>query len=387
MAAKQVVCIVNGIRHMMANEVREQESVALQSARIESILVVIMPALNEEATIASVIERIPRTIEGVAQVEVVVIDDGSTDRTVELSCQAGAHVVSHPQNMGVGKAFASGIDAALKLGADIIVNMDSDGQFDPEDIPILIRPILEDGYGFVTCTRFGNSEFIPEMPRIKKWGNRMMCRIVNWVIWNASFTDVSCGFRAYTRSTALRLNLFGDYTYTQESFIDLAAKKIRMTEVPLRVRGVRQHGTSRVASNLWKYALETLPIILRAMRDTRPLKFFGLLALAFFALGVLQAGFVTVWWLLSGHTSPWTSMITIGAACLTISVLVATMALMADQIGRLRKTQEQLLLLARRRYYSPRRKGANDGISDDRSVELVSQVSRGPSGDTAAAGI
>ena len=99
-------------------------------------LVVIMPALNEEATIASVIERIPRSVDGVDQVEVVVVDDGSADKTAELSRQASAHVVSHPENLGVGKAFASGIDAALKLGADIIVNIDSDGQFSPEDVGI-----------------------------------------------------------------------------------------------------------------------------------------------------------------------------------------------------------------------------------------------------------
>jgi glycosyltransferase involved in cell wall biosynthesis len=134
--------------------------------------------LNEEATIASVIGRIPRSIEGVAKVEVVVVDDGSTDKTAELSRQAGVNVVSHPQNMGVDKAYATGIGAALKLGADIIVNMDSDGQFNPEDVSALIRPILEEGYGFVTCTRFGNPDYIPKMPWIKKWGNRMMCRLV-----------------------------------------------------------------------------------------------------------------------------------------------------------------------------------------------------------------
>jgi glycosyltransferase involved in cell wall biosynthesis len=314
-------------------------------------LVAIMPALNEEATIADVIGRVPASIEGIGCVEIVVVDDGSTDATARLARQAGAHVVSHPENRGVGAAFATGIDAALKLGADVIVNMDSDGQFNPADIPALVRPILDDGYGFVTCTRFGNPEYVPQMPRIKKWGNRMMCRLVNWVIWNARFTDVSCGFRAYTRDTALRLNLFGDFTYTQETFIDLAAKNVRMTEVPLRVRGVREHGQSRVARSLWKYARETLPIILRAMRDTRPLKFFGLLALGFFALGFLQAAFVSAWWLATGHTSPWTSMVTIGAACLIVSVLVGTMALIADQLGRVKQIQSEMLTRLREDQY------------------------------------
>ena len=314
-------------------------------------LVVIMPALNEEATIASVIERIPRSIDGVDQVEVVVVDDGSTDKTVELSRQAGAHVVSHSENMGVGKAFATGIDAALKLGADIIVNMDSDGQFSPEDIPTLVRPILENGYGFVTCTRFGNPDYMPEMPGIKKWGNRMMCHLVNRIIWNAKFTDVSCGFRAYSRDTALRLNLFGGFTYTQESFIDLAAKDIRMTEVPLKVRGVREFGKSRVASNLWKYAFETVPIIVRAMRDTRPLIFFGIPAVAFLGLGAVQAAFLAAWWLATGRTSPWTSLVTVGVACVLIGMMLFVVALVADQLGRVRKIQECVLHIARRGFF------------------------------------
>jgi len=315
-------------------------------------LVVIMPALNEEATIESVVRRVPRTIPPFQTVEILVVDDGSTDRTAELAEQAGAIVVRHSHNMGLGAAFATGVDAALRLGADIIVNMDSDGQFSPEDIPALVRPIIDKGYGFVTCTRFAKPEFVPKMPRIKRWGNRLMCRLVNWIIWGAKFTDVSCGFRAYTRDTALRLNLFGKFTYTQESFIDLAAKGILMTEVPLRVRGVREHGKSRVASNLWKYAFESLPIIVRAMRDTRPLKFFGLLALVFFLLGVGLGGFVSVWWCVTGRTSPWTSLITLGAANVIVGIIIGIMALIADQIGRVKKVQEELLRIARMNYFA-----------------------------------
>lgn len=318
----------------------------------DKLLVVIMPALNEEATIAAVIEKIPRSMDGIGDVKVVVIDDGSTDGTADLARQAGAYVVNHSHNMGVGKAFASGVDAALRLGADIIVNMDSDGQFNPADIPKLIEPIIKHGYGFVTCTRFAKREFIPQMPWIKKWGNRMMCRIVNWVIWNANFTDVSCGFRAFTRDTALRLTLFGEFTYTQESFIDLAAKDIQMTEVPLRVRGVRQYGKSRVASNLWRYAFQTLPIIVRAMRDTRPLKFFGLLSLAFAAPGVLCSVFVTAWWLLTGHTSPWTSLINLAIGSILVALIALVLALLADQLGRIKKVQEEVLRLARLTEYS-----------------------------------
>jgi len=311
------------------------------------LLVVVIPALDEEATIREVIERIPVAIEGVSSIEVVVVDDGSSDRTAELARQAGAMVVSHPTNRGVGAAFATGIDAALRLGADVIVNMDGDGQFSPEDIPELVRPIIEDGYGFVTCTRFGNPDYVPQMPWIKRWGNRMMCRLVNWIIWGEHFTDVSCGFRAYSRDTALRLNLFGSFTYTQESFIDLASKGVRMTEVPLKVRGVREFGKSRVASNVWRYAFRAFPIIARAMRDTRPLTFFGGVALLFLLAGLIQSGFVSIWWVATGRTSPWTSLITIGASCVLVGIMVGVMSLMADQLGRVKKTQDEMLTLLR----------------------------------------
>ncbi len=322
-------------------------------------LVVVIPALNEEATVDTVIRRIPRSMRGCTRLSVIVVDDGSTDSTARLAKEAGAHVVSHPHTQGVGAAFMTGIDAALRFGADVIVNMDADGQFSPEDIPDLIRPIVEQGFGFVTCTRFADPQYVPDMPAIKKWGNRMMCRLVNRVIGRGRFTDVSCGFRAYTRDTALRLNLFGKFTYTQESFIDLAAKGVRMVEIPLRVRGVRQFGESRVASNLVRYASSTLPIILRAMRDTQPLTFFGVISLILFALGLLQAGFVSVWWLATGHTSPWTSLITISLGFLLMATLVGVMSLVADQIGRVKKVQDDILRLHRIEHYrdaiTPRR--------------------------------
>jgi len=315
-------------------------------------LVVVIPALNEEATIAEAIERIPDKLTCVEDIHVVVVDDGSTDETARLASEAGALVVRHPKAMGVGAAFTTGLERALRLGADLIVNMDADGQFRPEDIPHLIEPIWKDGYGFVTCTRFANPKQFPDMPRIKLWGNQMMCRLVNTILGHTGFTDVSCGFRAYSRETALQLNLFGTFTYTQESFIDLAAKGVAMTEVPLVVRGEREYGKSRVASNLWRYAFRTSVIIMRALRDWRPLVFFGTIALVFLLIGFGLLGFVGCWWLSTARTTPWTSLITLGGISSMMGMGFAVLALVADQIGRGRKIQEQLLYLQRRRSFS-----------------------------------
>jgi len=311
-------------------------------------LVVILPALDEEKTIGQVIAGIPGRIPGIATIETVVVDDGSTDATAALAQQAGARVVSHGHRRGVGAAFATGIDAALRLGADYIVNMDSDGQFNPADIPALLAPLLDGRAEFATCTRFARKDLEPEMPWVKKWGNRMMCRIINWIIWGARFTDVSCGFRAYTRETALRLNLFGQFTYTQETFIDLAAKRVPMVEVPLRVRGVREHGKSRVASNLWRYGTNALLIILRSMRDIRPLKFFGLIAAGLLALGLACGLFIFGWWAATGGTSPFHSVLIGSATFLMLGFIVGVLALLADMVGRVRMTQEQILVSLKR---------------------------------------
>jgi len=320
-------------------------------------LVVIIPALNEEATIADCVGRVPRTIDGVEAVEVVVIDDGSADRTASLAREAGADVVSHIGRRGVGAAFATGLDAALTRGADVIVNMDGDGQFSPEDIPALIAPILEERAEFVTCTRFRLPDYRPEMPLMKRWGNRWMCLLINKIIWNARFTDVSCGFRAYTRDTAMKLNLFGSFTYTQESFIDLAGKNVAMVEVPLKVRGQREYGTSRVARSLRHYAVQTSSIIVRAMRDTRPLTFFGVIGLILTLLGVGQGVFVFVHWLRTGLTRPYQSLLLGAGVSLLLGFLMVVLALIADMLGRHRKTQDRLLYLARREHYDRLRDG------------------------------
>jgi len=311
-------------------------------------LVVVIPALNEEATVETVVRAIPRDLDRVSDVQVVVIDDGSTDRTGELAARAGAHVVRHPENRGVGAAFATGIDAALERDADLIVNMDADGQFEPADIPTLIRPVLDGEAGFVTCTRFGRRDLIPRMPWLKRLGNWGMARLIS-VIVGKRFSDVSCGFRCYSRDAALRLNLFGRFTYTQESFISLASQQVVMREVPLKVRGVREHGQSRVARSLWNYGFRSGAIILRALRDNRPLAFFGTIGAGSLVLGLLLGVFVFLHWLDTGGTSPYRSVLLGSAALLIVGIVLEVLALLADMFGRMRRTNEAILYELKRR--------------------------------------
>ena len=319
-------------------------------------LVVTIPALNEEKTIADVVRGVPRDIERITETEVIVLNDGSTDRTAALAEAAGALVITLKGGGGLGVVFRTGIERAMRRGADIIVNIDGDGQFNPADIRQLIQPLLKDEADFVTCSRFADPALRPTMPKVKYYGNLIVTRIINWVCGGTKFTDVSCGFRAFTRESAYRMTLFGRFTYTQECFIDLFGKGVRIAEIPLKVRGVREFGKSRIAGSVWKYAVNSLPIIVRAMRDIQPLKFFGGIAMLLFLLGAATEGFVGGWYLFHSHkTSPFTSLIPIGGVLVTLGFLLGVLALLADMLGRHRRISEELLYLARRRIYSNRR--------------------------------
>ncbi len=324
-------------------------------------LVVTIPALNEEKTIAQVISGIPKNIPGIDEVEVIVVNDGSTDRTAEIAERAGAIVISVSGRPGLGYIFRTGLERAMRRGADIMVNIDGDGQFNSADIAKLVEPLLMDEADFVTCSRFADPALRPVMPTVKYYGNKAVTRIINWVCGGTDFTDVSCGFRAFNREAAYRLTLFGRFTYTQECFIDLFSKGLRIAEVPLKVRGVREHGKSRIASNLWKYATNSLPIILRAMRDIQPLKFFGGIAMILVVPGLIAGGLVAGRYFYTAiadgnaKTSPFTSLISVSGALLVLAFLMGAVALLADMMGRHRRITEELLYLARRKIYSSRR--------------------------------
>lgn len=310
-------------------------------------LVVQLPALNEEASIGRVLDTIPRSLPGVDEVLVLVVDDGSTDQTAELAREKGAVVVSHAQNHGVGAAFRTGLAKATDLGADIIVTLDADGQFNPDDISTLIEPIQKGKADFVTASRFLDPALVPAMPAAKRWGNDFMAR---WVssITHQRFHDVSCGFRAYSKNAYLRLNLLGNFTYTHEVFLTLAFANVPIVEVPVVVRGVREHGKSRVANNLFHYGWRTASIILKTYRDYRPLKFFskiaGLLGLTgtLFLLFLLSVKFRT------GGLFPhkWAGFV--GGAFVGAGMVVFLVGVMAEMLDRIRTSADEALFRIRR---------------------------------------
>lgn len=313
-------------------------------------LVVTIPAQNEAPTIKSVVEGIPRDIAGVDQVEVVVIDDGSTDGTPDLARAAGAAVLTVSRRPGLGPIWRLGMDYAIRAGADLIVNIDGDGQFDSADVAAIVQPLLRDECDFVTCTRFVAGGPVGYMPFVKRWGNRMVTWMTN-LVCKTNFTDVSCGFRAYNRESAYRLVQFGRWTYTEECIIYMVNRGIRMKELPFRVRGEREFGQSRVAGNVLYFASHLLHICVRAIRDGHPLNFFGTLSLFLTLPGVGLLLFTLGWYIVHGTLVPFTQFLVLGGLGLVGGVLVFVLALLADMVSRHRAIHEELLYLARRHYF------------------------------------
>lgn len=212
-----------------------------------STLVVMIPAYNEEADIADVIREIPRQIEGVDRTFVLVIDDGSRDRTVEVAREAGADfIIQHRHNRGLAVSFRDGLDAALSLGADVIVNTDADNHYDQTRIPDLVKPILGGEADIVIGSRPISG--LKEMTFTRRWGNRLANWIFRFLYGLPSDTDISSGYRAYSRDAALRLSLTSKYTYTHETLISALDHRLTIASIVIPARDVTR--PSRLMSSV-----------------------------------------------------------------------------------------------------------------------------------------
>jgi glycosyltransferase involved in cell wall biosynthesis len=319
-------------------------------------LVVYLPALNESATIGAVLDSIPWRLDGITEIRKIVIDDGSTDDTAAVASCHGAKVVRHQTNLGTGKGFISGVSAALAEGADIVASMDADGQFRGQDLATMLAPLLDGSADVVLCSRFKDPHgLVGSMPWQKRFGNELLTKMVN-VISSRHFTDVSCGFRAFTREAALHVDIYSDYEYIHESLLNWSRYGFRIREVSVPVLAERAVGDSRMMRSILRYASRSAPVLIRALRDHSPLKFFGGLSVLAFVFSIAIGSGVFVHWLRTGETVPYTSFITVSVGGVLLAFLLATIALLADLIARLRFQVEELLYESRRkRFDAPER--------------------------------
>jgi len=248
-------------------------------------LIVLIPAYNEEENIEKVILSIPRKISGIDKVQVLVVNDGSTDKTEDMALNGGADkIVSHKTNMGVGVAFMTGIRNAISMGADVVVTLDADSQFNSTKIPELIVPILNRECDVVVGSRFLNKT--PKgIPKIKKFGNKIFTKIVSWVI-GQKLTDTQSGFRAYSREAILNISVVSDFTYTQEVLIDLKFKKMKILEVPVEVT-YDEKRKSRVVKSIFGYSYKALSIIIKSLVFHKPILAFGIFGLILIVGGIV----------------------------------------------------------------------------------------------------
>ena len=300
-------------------------------------LVIQIPCLNEAETLHVALKELPREVAGFDVVEWLVIDDGSTDDTADVARQYGVdHVLQLGHNQGLARAFMAGIEHALKLGADVIVNTDADNQYSASCIPELVRPILEKRALIVVGTRPVTE--IEHFSPTKKFLQRLGSWVVK-LVSGTSVEDAPSGFRAIHRDAALRLNVFSQYTYTLETIIQAGRKGIPITSVPVAVNEYLR--PSRLVSSIPSYVRRSVLTILRIFVIYKPLRFFMLIA-AILATPSLFFILRFLYFYASGDGSGHVQSLVIAAGILAVSGIVAIGGILADLVATNRLLLEDL---------------------------------------------
>lgn len=301
-------------------------------------LIIQIPCLNETGTLAIAINALPREVPGFDAVEWLVIDDGSTDGTAELAHQLGVdHVVRHPVNRGLAAAFMTGMETCLALGADVIVNTDADNQYEADDIPKLTAPILAGTADMVVGGRpIADTEHF-------SWIKKKLQHLGSWAVRVASKTDVAdapSGFRAISRETAMRLNVFNPYTYTLETIIQAGLSNLRVVSVPVRTN--EDLRPSRLVKSISSYVRRSLVTILRIFVIYRPMAFFSWPGIAFGTVGIALALRFLYFYFVAGTGSGHVQSLVFSMMFIILGALMLMIAFLADIISANRKLLERI---------------------------------------------
>ncbi len=309
-------------------------------------LIIQIPCFNEEETLPETVADLPREIDGIDEIEYLIINDGSTDDTVGAAKRSGVHhIVSYAKNKGLAGAFMTGIDACLRLGADIIVNTDADNQYCGADIEKLIRPILAGEAEMVIGERpiSDIEDFSPLKKKLQKLGSFVVRKVSG-----TSVPDAPSGFRAYTRETAMKLNVVSRYTYTLETIIQAGDKNIALTSVPIKTNPkIRK---SRLFKSMGGYIKRSIGTIFRIFTMYKPLKVFAAIGGVMFAVGVL-IGIRFLAYYFAGNGSGHIQSLILAAILLIMGFQTLTIGLLADIISANRKLIEDVQYRVRRLDY------------------------------------
>lgn len=311
-------------------------------------LIIQIPCYNEAETLEIALNALPKHIDGIDVIEYLIINDGSKDNTVEVARNWGVnYIVNFRNNKGLARGFMAGIDACLRNGADIIVNTDADNQYNADDIEKLIQPILRKEAGMVIGERpiDETEHFSPLKKKLQHFGS--------WVVRKASKTDVPdapSGFRAYSRSTAMRLNVINEYTYTLETIVQAGRNKMAVKSVPIRTNPELRE--SRLFHSMFGYVKKSMLTIVRAYMMYRPLAVFAAIASTFFGSGIVL-GTRYLYYLKKGEGSGHVQSLILSSMLIIIGTLSGVVGLLADVISGNRKLIQEIQYQLRKMDYGP----------------------------------
>ena len=309
-------------------------------------LIIQIPCYNEAETLEIALNDLPKAIDGIDQIEYLIINDGSKDNTVEVAKKWGVnYVVNFKRNKGLAHGFMAGIDACLRNGADIIVNTDADNQYVADDIEKLVRPIVEGKTDIVIGERpiDQTEHFSPIKKKLQHFGS--------WVVRKASNSDIPdapSGFRAFSREAAMRLNVTNEYTYTLETIVQAGRNKIAQTSVPIRTNGELR--PSRLFNSMMGYVKKSMVTILRAYLMYSPLKTFSIISLIPFILGFgIDIRYIV--YIIMGDGAGHMQSLILGSTLIMMGFMTLVMGLLADIIAKNRKLLEDVQYHVRRMDY------------------------------------
>jgi len=309
-------------------------------------LIIQIPCYNEEATLPATVADLPTHIDGIDEIEYLIINDGSSDRTIETARECGVHhVVNFKKNRGLAYGFVAGIDACLRLGADIIVNTDADNQYCGADIGKLVQPILDGKADVVIGERpiEQTEHFSPLKKKMQRFGS--------WVVRVASGTEVPdapSGFRAYSREAALRINVINPFTYTLETIVQAGMNRTAIASVPVRTNPETRK--SRLFKSMYAYMRRSATVIIRALVMYRPLRFFTTIGAVFGIVGLI---FVIRWLIYAalGHGGGNVQSLILSAMLIMVGVQIGIAGLQADITAANRKILEDIQVRVKRLEY------------------------------------
>jgi glycosyltransferase involved in cell wall biosynthesis len=307
-------------------------------------LIIQIPCFNEEETLPLTVADLPREVPGVDIVEWLVIDDGSSDRTVEVARSLGVdHIISHPHNRGLAAAFMTGLDACLRAGADVIVNTDADNQYQGASIPDLVAPVLSGQAEMVVGER--PIETIDDFSRTKKLLQRFGSSVVRRFS-GTGVRDAASGFRAYSRDAAMRVQVFGRYTYTMETIVQAGWNGTAITSVPIGVNPKTRE--SRLVKSTSRYIWRSSQSIIRSFALYKPFRFFFLVGMVPFVIGILlMLRWLSLYVFDDTYTSRVPSLLA-GIGLIVVAAQIWAVAFLADLQSASRRVLDELRLRAKR---------------------------------------